>query len=213
MKSIFLTLVAVLFVANSSQAFDTKSVSTFILNEHPGVGHIAVVGDSLAAGFRATDKKVKPASCLSRNFDHDKMINIAIPGLTSEQILKAANKIVKYNSKLVFISSGGNDTLHDHRKPGSYPEQQTLDEMNVMFDMFLKTGAVVAYLGLNPPAPYPIRLPKITQLALSKGIIVIDGMNGLWEEPLFMADDHHPNNAGYLIMCNRIVNGIQPYYP
>lgn len=210
MKTILIILSASLFITSPLYA---KSISTFILNEHPGVGHIAVVGDSLAAGFRATDKKVKPAGCLSRNFDHDKIINVAIPGLTSEQILKAVNKILKYNSKLVFISSGGNDTLQDDKKPGSYPTQKTLDEMNIMFDAFLQTGAVVAYLGLNPPAPYPIRLPEITQLAMSKGIIVIDGMNGLWGNSLLMADSHHPNNMGYSIMCNRIVNGIQPYYP
>ena len=191
----------------------TEQTPGAIVNEHPGVGHIAVVGDSLAAGFKATKNEVKPAGCLSRNFDHDKIINIAIPGLTSEQILKAARRILKYNSKLVFISSGGNDTLQDDKKPGSYPKQKTLDEMNLMFDTFLKTGAVVAYLGLNPPAPYPIRLPEITQMALSKGIIVVDGMNGLWENPQLMSDHVHPNNAGYAIMCNRIVSSIQSYYP
>ena len=204
-------MAAVLFMLPVSAL--TEEISGSIVNEHPGVGHIAVVGDSLAAGFKATDSKVKPAGCLSQNFDHDKIINIAIPGLTSEQILKAARKILKYNSKLVFISSGGNDTLQDDKKPGSYPKQKTLDEMNLMFDAFLKTGAVVAYLGLNPPAPYPIRLPEITQMALNKGVIVVDGMNGLWENPQLMSDHVHPNNAGYAIMCSRIVSSIQSYYP
>ncbi|MBC7753367.1 MAG: SGNH/GDSL hydrolase family protein [Moraxellaceae bacterium] len=212
MKNIlFSFMAAVLFMLPVSAL--TEEISGSIVNEHPGVGHIAVVGDSLAAGFKATDSKVKPAGCLSQNFDHDKIINIAIPGLTSEQILKAARKILKYNSKLVFISSGGNDTLQDDKKPGSYPKQKTLDEMNLMFDAFLKTGAVVAYLGLNPPAPYPIRLPEITQMALNKGVIVVDGMNGLWENPQLMSDHVHPNNAGYAIMCSRIVSSIQSYYP
>lgn len=212
MKTIFVTFSAALFLIIPTSSF-AANLSTLIVNQHPGVGHIAVVGDSLAAGFKATDSKVKPAGCLSRNFDHDKMINIAVPGLTSEEITKAVKRILKYNSKLIFISSGGNDTLHDHKNPGSYPEQKTLDEMNAMFDAFLKTGAVVAYLGLNPPAPYSTRLPAITQLALSKGVIVVDGMNGLWKDPLLMADTHHPNNAGYSIMCNKMVNDIQPYYP
>jgi lysophospholipase L1-like esterase len=212
LKTILLTLSAALFLISPTASF-AQSFSTLVTNEHPGVGHIAIIGDSLAAGFRATDKDVKPASCLSNNFEHNKIINIAVPGLTSEQILKAMSKILKYKSKLVFVSSGGNDTLHDNKKPGSYPAQKTLNEMDFMFDELIRTGAVVAYLGLNPPAPYPIRLPEITQLALSKGIIVIDGMNGLWENPLFMADNHHPNNLGYSIMCYKIVNGIQPYYP
>lgn len=212
MKTILLTLCTALFLIGPSSSL-AQTISTSIINEHPGVGHIAVLGDSLAAGFRATNKNVKPAGCLSDNFDHNKIINVAVPGFTSEQILKAMNKILRYKSKLVFVSSGGNDTLHDHKKPGSYPAQKTLNEMNFMFDELIRSGAVVAYLGLNPPAPYPIRLPEITQLALSKGIIVIDGMDGLWENPLLMADDKHPNNLGYAIMCSKIVSGIKSYYP
>ena len=209
MRIVLQKLITTLLLISTTPVF----ASSFITNEHPGVGHIAIVGDSLAAGYKATDKNVKPAGCLSKNFDHNKMINVAVPGLTSEQILKATNKILKYNSKLVFISSGGNDTLHDDKEPGSYPAPKTLNEMNTMFDAFLKTGAVVAYLGLNPPAPYPIRLPEITKLALSKGVIVIDGMNGFWENPALMADRVHPNNTGYSIMCSRMVNEIRPYYP
>jgi lysophospholipase L1-like esterase len=201
----------ILFVSIFSQMSFAQTGS--VTNEHPGIGKILVVGDSLAAGFKATDGKVKPAGCLERNFDHSKMINVAVPGLTSSQILKAVQKVKKQNPKLVFVSSGGNDTLKDDKNPGSYPVQKTMDEMNVMFDDLLKTGAVVAYLGLNPPAPYPIRLPEITKLALTKGVIVIDGMNGLWGDPQFMADSKHPNNLGYSIMCQKIVNGIQPYYP
>ena len=212
MKNILFSFMAALLFMVPVSALTEKTPGA-IANEHPGVGHIAVVGDSLAAGFKATNSKVKPAGCLSQNFDHDKMVNIAVPGLTSEQILKATRKILKYNSKLVFISSGGNDTLKDDKNPGSYPKQKTLDEMNLMFDAFLKTGAVVAYLGLNPPAPYPIRLPEITQLALSKGVIVVDGMNGFWGDSQFMADRIHPNNAGYAIMCSRIISSIQSYYP
>ena len=212
MKITLLNLMATLLLLVPISTL-AEGPAELITNEHPGVGHIAVVGDSLAAGYKATNSKVKPAGCLSRNFKHNKMINIAIPGLNSEQILRAARKILKYNAKLVFISSGGNDTMQDDKNPGSYPKQKTLDEMNVMFDAFLKTGAVVAYLGLNPPAPYPIRLPEITQLALSKGVIVVDGMNGLWGDPQFMADRIHPNNDGYAVMCSKIVSSIQSYYP
>ncbi len=209
MKSTFFIIASLfLIVPNSSFAHFGR-----VMNEHPGIGKILVVGDSLAAGFKATDDQVKPAGCLERNFDHSKMINAAVPGLTSSQILKAVNKVKSQKPKLVFVSSGGNDTLKDDKNPGSYPVQKTMNEMNVMFDELLKTGAVVAYLGLNPPAPYPIRLPEITVLALSKGVIVIDGMDGLWENPLLMADRVHPNNLGYAIMCNRMVNGILPYYP
>ena len=209
MKIVLFTITA-LFLINPASSF---AQVTTVTNANPGIGNILVVGDSLANGFRATDKKVKPAGCLAANFDHSKMINVSVPGLTSEQILKAVNKVKSKNPKLVFVSSGGNDTLHDDKKPGSYPPAQTFKEMNEMFDTLLATGAVVVYLGLNPPAPYPIRLPDIWKIATDKGVIVADGMDGLWEDPTLMADKHHPNNAGYAIMCRRIVAATQGYYP
>jgi lysophospholipase L1-like esterase len=183
-----------------------------IQNANPGTGHIAIVGDSLAAGYRATMDQVKPAGCV-KQLPHDQIFDGAIPGLTSEQILKTMATIQNEKPKLIFISSAGNDTMRDHSTPGTYPEAKTLSEMTRIFDIAINTGAVVAYLGLNPPVPYAARLPQVSALATSKGIIVVDGMNGFWTDTSLMADEIHPNDAGYGIMCNRIIQAISSYYP
>ena len=210
MKTIFFKMTTALCIIFP---LATLAQSGPVTNAHPGVGKILVVGDSLAAGYKATDNNVKPAGCLAKYFDHSHLINVAVPGLTSDQILRGVKHVTYQKPKLIFVSSGGNDTLHDNKTPGSYPAQKTFDEMNVMFDDLLKTGAVVVYLGLNPPAPYAVRLPEIWPIAYGKGVIVVDGMDGLWENPLLMSDKYHPNNLGYSIMCDRIVAATRPYYP
>jgi lysophospholipase L1-like esterase len=205
-------LAALIFIAVQSKA---QSVATpEIENAHPGTGSIFVVGDSLADGRKATKKELTPTGCLAR-LPNKKVYDRAVSGLTSERVLKVM-QVVKTSSPaphLIFISSAGNDARKESNKPGSYPEKQTMKEMEKIFDIALNTGAVVAYLGLNPPVPFAARLPKVSALAESKGIIVVDGMNGFWENSTLMADDLHPNDKGYAIMCDRMIAAISPYYP
>lgn len=198
---------------NNSPGAGTKSTPTVsIANAHPGAGRIVVLGDSLAAGHKATVDDVKPAGCM-KQFPNEFIADLAVPGLTSEEITAKLRIVEGTHPKLIFVSSGGNDTMLDHKQPGAYPENKTLNEMNDMFDFLLQTGAVVAYLSVNPPVPYAGRMSAITQMAQSKGIIIVDGMNGFWQNPNLMADTIHPNDAGYKIMCDRTIEAIKGYYP
>lgn len=189
-----------------------KQKSGQIHRPNPGVGVISVMGDSLAYGTGSTDKSVTPAGCLNRL--NNVGINVtAVPGYTSTKIYDTLAKTLAPKPRLVFVSSGGNDTMINENHPSEYPESKTLQEMNDLFDVLISQNNLVVYLGLNPPVPYATRLPKISQLATSKGVIVVDGMNGLWMDPNVMYDQIHPNNAGYAIMCDRILTAVSPYYP
>ncbi len=184
-----------------------------IKNTHPGSGDIYVIGDSLAYGYKATIDNVKPANCLGDYF-HDPVFNLSIPGKTSNEILGQVTQVEQKNPSLVFVSSAGNDVLRNISLPGSYPTATTLREMEQMFDRLLATDAVVVYLGLYPNQPQTERLPQVAQMALDKGVIVVNGMDGFWGNPLYMSNDNiHPNNYGYEIMCNRIRDAVKGYYP
>jgi lysophospholipase L1-like esterase len=198
--------------SSSNGILQTQKNNIWIQNANPGAGVISIVGDSLAYGTGATDESVKPGGCLTQ-LSHTVVANFAVPGYTSAQITNTLNNAIAVKPKLVFVSSGGNDTLSEFNTPGKYPEAKSLKEMSDLFDKLLAENNVVAYLGLNPPAPYAARLPQISQLAESKGVIVIDGMNGFWTDASLMSDQIHPNDAGYSIMCNRILTAITPYYP
>lgn len=82
MKSIFSVVVSLTILIFSISA-----------HTHPGIGKIVITGDSLAAGFRATDPAVTPKGCLS-TLPNTGVVNYAIKGQTSSEILL-------YNSKVL----------------------------------------------------------------------------------------------------------------
>ncbi len=183
-----------------------------VTNANPGQGKITVLGDSLAAGYGTLDLSAQPLGCLNQ-IPNDVVFDAATSGFTSIQILNRWGLVKNLNSKLIFISSGGNDTMIDNNAPGTYPKQRTLDQLIQLFDETLQSGAVVVYLGLNPPVPYAARLPEVSAIAANKGVIVVDGMNGFWTDPNLMFDQIHPNTQGYKIICQRIQDAIKGYYP
>lgn len=181
-----------------------------VVNPHPGMGLIAVAGDSLAFGYGAQDWSFTPESCLGDHFQAPTK-NYSIVAATSSSLEKRLPRILQDKPKLVFISSGGNDVITNHF--GSYPVQKSLDEMRRVFDALIAEGALVVYLGLNPPYAGAERLPMISIIAAAKGVIVVDGMNGFWGTTQWLTDGIHPNDAGYQLLCTRLLQAVSPYYP
>jgi len=184
----------------------------FVKNSKPGIGKAVVMGDSLAAGYGATSADKTPVGCLSKAFNQA-TIDHSKAGRTSIEVLMGSQRSFDEQPKLIFISSGGNDTISEISQPGSYPEKQTLDEMAQLFDRALASGALVVYLGLKPPFAGTDRLPAISAMAQLKGVLVVDGMNGFWGDPNLMSDDIHPNDKGYEILCQRTLEALKNYYP
>jgi lysophospholipase L1-like esterase len=206
-----LLTVAAVFIFSACSNSDTTG-NPPIRNAKPGVGSLSVLGDSLAAGYGATDPAVRPAACIAHGLDTT-VQDFSVAGLTSSQILMKADQVQASAPKVIFVSSGGNDAIMETNLPGSYPAAKTLSEMDSLFERLLNTGAVVVYLGLNPPFTGGERMPQISQLARSKGVIVVDGMNGFWGNTNLMSDKIHPNNLGYSILCDRVLTALKGYYP
>lgn len=186
------------------------AAATAVKNANPGNGTIGVIGDSLAAGTGATDANLTPAGCL-RGLG-DPVVDEADMGLTSAEVLTNVDSIVRQKPKMVFISAGGNDAMIDMQSPGRYPEAKSTQALDALFDRLLTAKIMVVYLGLNPPIASD-RMKRMSELAQSKGVLVVDGMNGLWSDPSAMSDSVHPNDRGYKIMCDRIKAAIKGYYP
>jgi lysophospholipase L1-like esterase len=211
-RNLILTAAAVFVFSACSNSSDTSADNPPIRNTKPGVGSLTVLGDSLAAGYGAKNAAVKPAACIAQGLNTTAQ-DFSVAGLTSSQILAKADQVEASAPKVIFVSSGGNDAIQDDRQPGRYPASKTLSEMNSLFERLLNTGAVVVYLGLNPPFAGGKRMPQISQLARSKGVIVVDGMNGFWDNPNLMSDKLHPNDLGYSILCDRVLTALKGYYP
>lgn len=182
-----------------------------IQNAKPGLGQIAVLGDSIAFGTGSQDQLNVPTACFAKAYAQV-VSRHAVPGLTTNEILEKSNEALSLNPKMIFVSSGGNDAIENYYASGSYPETQSISESAELFDRLLASGALVVYLGLNPPIPGGERLVKISDLARQKGVLVVDAMAGFWNNPKYMADQFHPNDEGYRLMCERLVEAINPYF-
>lgn len=181
-----------------------------VKNAKPGLGHIAVLGDSLAFGTGSQSQNDVPTTCFAKAYGQV-VSQHAVPGLTTDEILQKVPEALFTNPKMIFVSSGGNDAIENYYDSGSYPETETLDGSALLFDQLLNSGALVVYLSLNPPLPGGERLKKVSDLARQKGVLVVDAMAGLWNNPQYMADQFHPNDEGYRIMCERLIAAITPY--
>lgn len=184
-----------------------------IVNTKPGQGAIYVVGDSLAYGTGG-DSHVTPAGCLQSAFPQSHVLNKATPGLLSSELLSNTSQFLNPAPQLVFISTGGNDSYLDYSQPGSYPTARSVSELEDVIKLFQAKGTLVVYLGINPPfdPEASAHLTAMSSAAASLGVIVVDGMNGLWNSDK-MSDMFHPNTAGYQIMCDRILQAVRPHYP
>jgi lysophospholipase L1-like esterase len=211
----YMLLLPFLFLACSKSDKKPKSFSSVAptANSKPGVGNIEVIGDSLAFGTGSSNPSFySPAGCLDNNAA-GRVETLAVPGTTSDDIEKTLASALAENPKLIFISAGGNDAIHDALGIEAFPASKTLQTMERIFDRAVASGALVVYLGLNPGLPGSERMPQISDLARSRGVIVVDGMNGFWGDPSLMSDDYHPNDRGYRIMCERIITAITGDYP
>lgn len=209
---LFLSFIISTSVFSVSQFSQAQSNSPWAAHKNPGVGAIVITGDSLAAGYKATDPSVKPEGCLSQ-LPNTGVFNYAVKGKTSEEILIYNSKVLSHKPSLVFVSSGGNDAIINTYKPGSYPKEKSYSEMDAMLGELIHSGALVVYLGLDPNIRGSERMPEIAKIAKQKGARVVDGMKGLWGKRKYMADAVHPNNEGYKIMCERILEAVKGYYP
>lgn len=191
-------------------AFAAHADQITITNNNPGIGPISVIGDSLAAGYGADDDAVRPAGCFKANFEGETS-DFSVPGRTSTDVLSDLDKSLQKAPHLIFVSAGGNDAIQNYWT-NNFPAEKSYEQMTKLFDRLLATGALVVYLGLNPPYAGAERLPAITEIAKSKGVLVVDGMAGFWNTQL-MGDEFHPTTEGYRQMCQRIVEAVRGHYP
>ncbi len=189
----------------------SKFIQQPVVNAQPLGRRILVLGDSLAYGFGANSSYSTPSNCLSRYYTKS-VENFSVPGKTSSEVLNEQVSKIGVFPGVVFVSSGGNDLLINAQNFGAYPVKKSLSDMEAIFANLHQSGALVVYLGLFPPFGGDKRLEKIAQLAASSGVLVLDGMDGFWENSTYMSDKIHPNDLGYQIMCDRLIKALSPYF-
>ena len=172
------------------------------------IGPVIAFGDSLTLG---------PGVKRSENYPgrlgellNIEIVNDGILGLTTRRAKKksgALNKLLKRypNPGLVLITLGGNDLLIDKLRA-----KNILDNLREIFVRFQETGAMVAYVGIDPvtnhqdiqqsilAAATTTPHADIEQICDEEGVLLFPKLLTVLGVEDLLVDAIHPNSEGYI---------------
>ncbi|MGG6239820.1 GDSL-type esterase/lipase family protein [Nodosilinea sp. AN01ver1] len=163
---------------------------------------IIAFGDSITAGAGVGPQAAYP-SLLSQSLDLP-IVNAGRGGDTTATALNRLQDVVSADPWLVIVGLGGNDFLRQ------VPIAQTEQNLREIVTRLQQQGAIVVILGMNV---YPFngdygamyqRVASETQAHFIPG--VLEGLN----DPRYLYDKIHPNQAGHQILADRVAAGLQP---
>ncbi len=175
-----------------------------VVRNYPSAGtDIIAIGDSLVAGTGAT-KGQDFVSLLAARIGRP-IVNLGVPGDTTESLLARLSVLDKYNPKVVVVLVGGNDYLR------RTPRTQTFANLRSIVANIQERGAVVLLLGIRGGVLVDNFDQEFDALRRSMGTAYVpDVLAGLLGDSQYMADQIHPNNAGYAHIAGRVYPVLAP---
>ncbi len=173
------------------------------ITNYPSNGDsIVAFGDSLIEGVGASTGN-DMVSQLSKKIG-EPIINLGIAGNTTEQGLARVGRIAEYKPKVVIVLLGGNDFLK------KVPKVETFKNLDAIVTKIQSMGAVVVLLGVQGGLlgdPYE---DLFEELAKAKGTVYVSNvLDGLIGNQKYMKDAVHPNDAGYMMIVERVAPEIK----
>jgi len=167
-------------------------------------GPIIFFGNSLTAGVGAGEGEDFP-SLVAKELNLSNVINAGVSGDTTETALaRLEADVLDKNPSLVVVELSGNDFLQQ------LPVEETIKNLDSIVNQIRKTGAAVVLVHIKFPqksSEYEAGFKKIAKKY--KATVVWDVLDGIAGNPSLMADEIHPNNAGYKIMAQRIAKVLR----
>ncbi len=170
----------------------------FIANLKPLSGTIIAFGDSLTAGQGANSTESYPA--VLGEFIGIDIVNAGKNGDTLQSALERLDgEVLEQKPQVVIMTLGGNDIMR------RVSVEQSVEAAAAIFTKLIGAGAMVIFIEIDPPLFASKRMKAIRAVAEPLGVVWLDGITtGLWGNSKVMADNIHPNAAGYRIMAERI---------
>jgi acyl-CoA thioesterase-1 len=177
----------------------TKFFKTGGIKNYPSAGKdIVAFGDSLIFGQGASNADKNFVSLLSGRID-ERIINLGIPGNTTQNALDRINELERYNPKVVILLLGGNDYLQ------KVPIEQTFKNLGEIIQKIQSKGSVVLLLGVRGGLlndKFDTEFEKISSKYHTA--YVSDVLSGLITNMQYMSDAVHPNDLGYQKIADRV---------
>jgi acyl-CoA thioesterase-1 len=177
-------------------------------------GVIAVLGDSLTAGFGVAKDEAFPALLQARlqreGYDY-RVVNAGVSGDTSAGGLRRVDWILKAKPDLVVVALGGNDGLR-----GQSPAALRVN-LESIITRLRGAGAQVLLAGMRMPPNYGAEYTKefaavFPEVARRTGVAFMPFLlDGVAAQPrLLQPDGIHPSAAGHQIIADRLWPHLRP---
>ncbi len=185
--------------------------SFFFLNSKPSIVNyppknttVVAFGDSLTQGVGAT-KGNDYVSLLSQKIGRE-IINKGVSGNTTEQGLARIDDVLAENPGTILVLFGGNDYLR------KVPKEQTFENLRTIITKLQSSGSMVVLLGIRGGILTDQFESDFEKLAKETGSIYVSNvLEGIFGNSKLMSDAIHPNDAGYIIMTDKIYREIKDY--
>ncbi len=179
-------------------------IITLLLDNHPIVNFppkgttIVALGDSLTSGVGASSPEHGYVHILEERL-RVTIINKGISGNTTSDALKRLDDVLAVKPDIVIILLGGNDYLQ------KIPKEETFANLRAIIARIQSSGAVVLLVGIRGGILHDNFADDFSALGDEMGTIFIpDALDGIFNNPKFMSDQIHPNDAGYLKIADKI---------
>ncbi|OGY25198.1 MAG: hypothetical protein A2Z11_01810 [Candidatus Woykebacteria bacterium RBG_16_43_9] len=168
-------------------------------------GPIIFFGNSLTAGVGAGNGEDFP-SLVANELNLSNVIHAGMPGATTKTALNRIRPdVVDKNPSIVIVELSGNDFLR------GIPLDDTVNNLESITAQIRKTGAAVVLIHIRFPQKadkYEDGFKKIAKK--HQALVVWNSLDGVIGNSALMADNIHPNAAGYKIMARRVVKVLRP---
>jgi acyl-CoA thioesterase-1 len=175
---------------------------------------IAVLGDSLTAGFGVTPDEAYPALLQARlkreGYDY-RVVNAGVSGDTTAGGLRRVDWVLRAQPSVVIVALGANDGL---RGLGVAAMRANLEQI---VERLRAAGAQVLLAGMRVPPNYGAAYGRefsaaFTAVARKTSVplmpFLLDGVAG--EAALNQADGIHPNARGQAVIAERVWPYLKP---
>lgn len=175
-----------------------------LTNYPPKNDVIVAFGDSLVAGTGATEGN-DFVSKLGVRIGKP-IVNLGVPGDTTADGLARVEEVLAYNPGVVILLLGGNDYLR------RIDEETTRTNLAKLIQTLQENGSMIVLLGVRSGILISGRDDMYEDLTESYGLVYVeDVLDGIFGKQELMYDGIHPNDAGYTIIADRLLNVFQEY--
>lgn len=174
-----------------------------VTNYPPGDGPILAFGDSLVAGTGSTAES-DFVSLLSGRIG-EPIINLGVPGDTTADGLERLDEALAHEPRIVLLLLGGNDYLR------RVPPEETFQNLSTIIDRLHEERVLVVLLGVRGGVLRDNFGDSFKKLAQEKRTAYVpDVLEGLLGDTMLMADQVHPNDAGYARIADKVYEALAP---